>query len=99
MLINRVKRYLAAAEAEYCWKCTGGGPPGTPPPVPQPVKRPMPVGPTKPGPWQLVGLGVLIIIITVGEDIITVGGGLIDDPVTIGAGGALILKGVQILAQ
>jgi hypothetical protein len=97
-LVNEDKALLARLEAEYCWKCTGGSTP-LPPPVPQPVRSPRPLSPPNRSPWQLVGLGILIIIVTVGEDILTAGGGVIDDPLTIGAGGALILKGAQILTR
>lgn len=42
-----------------------------------------------------IAVGVVIICATLTEDLVTLGGGIVDDPVTIGAGVTLICRGVK----
>ena len=41
----------------------------------------------------LVGAGIVIIVGTLIEDVLTCGGGIADDPLTIGPGAGMIWKG------
>ena len=43
----------------------------------------------------LVLAGGVLILATIAEDILTVGGGLVDDPATVGAGALMIQQGLQ----
>jgi RHS repeat-associated protein len=66
-------------------------------PVPAPKPIALKTAPSS-GPginWWLIGAGALVILGTLAEDVLTLGGGVLDDPATLGAGAALIRAGFR----